>query len=100
MSWFGQRRRRERAYAAPLNRAWTPRTGDEIERRYAPLIAAHELAHDTLCQDYSGAQWLRYQIWVRVLDAGLDWRRLLFARHRITAGSATDWPDSLEEVPS
>ena len=99
MSWFG-RRRRPRSYAAPLNRAWTPRTGDEIERRYAPLIEAWEVSRDTLRLDYSAEQWLRYRIWVRVLDAGLDWRRLAFAQHRIAVGSATDWPDSLEEVPA
>jgi hypothetical protein len=88
VSWFCRRRRRPDATLRNL--AWTPAVGDEIDRRYAPQIEAWDEVRDTLRQDYSGEQWLRYQVWVRVLDAGLSWKRLEFARHRITTGRCSD----------
>lgn len=89
MNWFT--RRRPRAYSEPLNRAWTPDAGEEIERRYTPQIIAFEARHRTARQDYSAEQWQRKQAWCHALEAGAPWRRLLFVRALVDAGRLSDW---------
>lgn len=93
MNWFGCfRNRPPHRHAEPLNWVWTPETGQEIEDRYKPLIEAWEEAHGMLRQDFTPDQWRRFQVWVRLLDAGLSLRRLVFAGRLADTGRITDWP--------
>lgn len=83
MSWFT---RRPCTYVPPRNPDWTPAEGERIERYYRPLIAAHEAAHDSLRQDFTPAQWHRYQVWIRFLDSGMSLRHLRYAVWLTTTG--------------
>ena len=60
------------------------------DRRYVQACMAWENAHGSVRGDFDAGQWLRYCVWIAILDLRLSVDRLAFCRWCVETGRLSD----------
>ncbi len=59
-------------------------------QRYVQACMAWEDAHGSVHGDFDAGQWLRYCVWITILDLNLNVDRLAFSRWCVETGRLSD----------
>ena len=59
-------------------------------QRYVRACETWEDAHGSIHNDFDAGQWLRYCVWIAILDLGLNAGRLAWGRWLVETGRITE----------